>query len=80
LARKESLGTRISSAFAAYRGEPSKHAPWFVVPADNKWFTRLVVAAAIAMTLEKFDLAYPEVSGEMKKELADARKALANQA
>jgi PPK2 family polyphosphate:nucleotide phosphotransferase len=64
----------------AIRATASKHAPWFVVPADNKWFTRLVVAAAIAMTLAKFDLAYPEVSDEMKKELAAARKALANEA
>ncbi len=64
----------------AIRATASKPAPWFVVPADNKWFTRLVVAAAIAMTLEKFDLADPQVSDEMKKELAAARKALANEA
>jgi polyphosphate kinase 2 (PPK2 family) len=63
----------------AIRATASKHAPWFVVPADNKWFTRLVVAAAIAITLEKFDLAYPEVSAEMKKELAAARAALAHE-
>jgi PPK2 family polyphosphate:nucleotide phosphotransferase len=64
----------------AIRATASKHAPWFVVPADNKWFTRLVVAAASAITLEKFDLAYPEVSAEMKKELAAARAALASEA
>jgi PPK2 family polyphosphate:nucleotide phosphotransferase len=64
----------------AIRATASKHAPWFVVPADNKWFTRLVVAAAIAMTLEKFDLAYPEVSAEMKRDIAAARAALANEA
>ncbi len=64
----------------AIRATASKHAPWFVMPADHKWFTRLVVAAAIAMTLEKFDLTYPEVSAEMKKDIAAARAALANEA
>ncbi|HMF07268.1 MAG TPA: PPK2 family polyphosphate kinase [Methylocella sp.] len=64
----------------AIRATASKQAPWFVVPADNKWFTRLVVAAAIAITLEKFGLAYPEVSAEIKKDIAAARAALANEA
>jgi len=52
-------------------------APWFVVPADNKWFTRLVVAAAIVETVENLDLEYPKVSAEQKKELAAARAELA---
>jgi polyphosphate kinase 2 (PPK2 family) len=64
----------------AIRATAAHHAPWYVVPADNKWFTRLVVAAAIAITLEKFGLAYPEVSAEMKKDIAAARAALANEA
>jgi PPK2 family polyphosphate:nucleotide phosphotransferase len=64
----------------AIRATASKHAPWFVVPADNKWFTRLVVAAAIVTTLEKFGLSYPEVTAEMKKDIAAAREALANEA
>jgi PPK2 family polyphosphate:nucleotide phosphotransferase len=51
----------------------TKHAPWFVVPADNKWFTRLVVAAAIVETLEDLKLAYPKVDAEKKKELQAAR-------
>lgn len=54
----------------------SEHAPWFVVPADNKWFTRLVVAAAIVEAVEQLDLTYPKVSAEKKKELAKARAAL----
>jgi len=54
----------------------TKHAPWFVVPADNKWFTRLVVAAAIVEALEKLDLAYPAVDAAKHKELAEARKLL----
>jgi hypothetical protein len=42
----------------------SKHAPWFLVPADNKWFTRLVVAAAIVEAVEQLDLTYPKVDAE----------------
>lgn len=54
----------------------TKHAPWYVVPADNKWFTRLVVAAAIVDTLEDLKLAYPEVDPEKRKQLNTARKLL----
>jgi len=54
----------------------SGHAPWYVVPADHKWFTRLVVAAAIVEAVEQLDLAYPKVSPEQKKELATARAEL----
>jgi PPK2 family polyphosphate:nucleotide phosphotransferase len=63
----------------AIRATASKHAPWFVVPADNKWFTRLVVAAAIVETLEGLDLAYPKVDSRKEKELAAVRAALAKQ-
>jgi PPK2 family polyphosphate:nucleotide phosphotransferase len=52
------------------------HAPWYVVPADNKWFSRLVVAAAIVEAMEGLDLHYPKVGPEKKKELAAARKLL----
>jgi len=51
-------------------------APWYVVPADNKWFSRIVVAAAVSHALEKLDLAYPKVDADKKKELAAARNAL----
>jgi PPK2 family polyphosphate:nucleotide phosphotransferase len=54
----------------------TKHAPWYVVPADNKWFTRVVVAAAVIEALASLDLHYPEVSKEKLKELAAAKKAL----
>ena len=63
----------------AIRATASEHAPWYVVPADNKWFTRLVVAAAIVETVEQLDLAYPKVSAEQKKELAAAREELARE-
>ena len=60
----------------AIRATASKRAPWYVVPADNKWFTRLVVAAAIVGAVEKLDLAYPTVDAEKIKELQTARAAL----
>jgi PPK2 family polyphosphate:nucleotide phosphotransferase len=63
----------------AIRATASKHAPWFVVPADNRWFTRLVVAAAIVEAVEQLDLTYPKVDAEKKKELAAARAALAGE-
>ena len=53
-------------------------APWYVIPADNKWFTRVAVAAAIIDTLEGLKLSYPTVSEEKLKELAEARKLLEN--
>ncbi len=61
----------------AIRATATKHAPWYVVPADNKWFTRLVVAAAIVEAVEALNLTYPKVDAEKKKELAAARAELA---
>jgi PPK2 family polyphosphate:nucleotide phosphotransferase len=63
----------------AIRATASKHAPWYVVPADNKWFTRLVVAAAIVEAVENLDLAYPTVSPEKKRELQATRAALSRE-
>jgi PPK2 family polyphosphate:nucleotide phosphotransferase len=54
----------------------TKDAPWYVVPADNKWFTRVVVAAAVIEALADLDLAYPEVGEEKLRELAAARRKL----
>jgi PPK2 family polyphosphate:nucleotide phosphotransferase len=64
---------------AAIGTTATKHAPWFVVPADNKWFTRLVVAAAIVEAVEMLDLEFPTVDAARKKELAAARAALARE-
>ena len=50
--------------------------PWFVVPADHKWFTRLVVAAVVNQTLESLPLQFPKVASDQKAELAKARKIL----
>jgi len=63
----------------AIRTTAAPHAPWFIVPADNKWFTRLVVAAAIVEAVEKLDLTYPKIDAAKKKELAAARAALARE-
>lgn len=52
------------------------HAPWYVVPADKKWYTRLVVAAAIIEALEDLNLRYPTVNAAKRKELKAARVAL----
>ena len=60
----------------AIQATASKDASWFVVPADNKWFTRLVVAAAIVEAVEELDLKYPKVTAEQKKDLAAARAEL----
>ena len=54
----------------------TKHGPWYVIPADNKWFTRLAVAGAIIHKLHSLDLQFPEVDDDKKKELAQVRKAL----
>jgi PPK2 family polyphosphate:nucleotide phosphotransferase len=55
------------------------HAPWFVVPADNKWFTRFVVASTVIEALEELDLALPKADAEMKRRLRSARAALENE-
>jgi PPK2 family polyphosphate:nucleotide phosphotransferase len=58
------------------RATASKHAPWFVVPADNKWFTRLIVVAAIHEALDRLDLKFPDVSPEERERFAKARAEL----
>ena len=55
------------------RHTSTKHAPWYVVPADNKWFTRIAVAAAIIETLDSLHLHYPEVSPAARSQLEAAR-------
>jgi PPK2 family polyphosphate:nucleotide phosphotransferase len=57
----------------------TKHAPWHVVPADNKWFTRLVVAGAILKALNDLNLAFPDVEKSKKRELQSVRQSLLTQ-
>ncbi|GAA7767571.1 hypothetical protein RN01_31225 [Cupriavidus sp. SHE] len=61
---------------AAIRATSTEAAPWYVVPADKKWFTRLVVAAAVVEAVEKLNLQYPEISSDQAKALAKAREEL----
>jgi len=58
------------------RNTATDNAPWYVVPADHKWFTRLVVAEVIVDALESLELSYPKVSSAKRKELRAARTAL----
>jgi len=58
------------------RNTSTKRAPWYVVPADNKWFTRLVISSVIVDTLESLNLCYPKVDAAKKKELEAAKKIL----
>jgi PPK2 family polyphosphate:nucleotide phosphotransferase len=61
------------------RATAAPHAPWIVVPADKKWFARLVVAAAVGDALSELNLAFPEVTDAQKRDLAAARRALENE-
>jgi PPK2 family polyphosphate:nucleotide phosphotransferase len=62
------------------RNTAAPHAPWYVLPADNKWFTRLAVAAAIQQTLLGLDLKFPVLDAAKQAELRKARAALAGSA
>jgi len=58
------------------RNTSTKRAPWHVVPADHKWFSRMVVAQAIIDAMENLDLSFPKMDAEKRKELKNARLAL----
>jgi PPK2 family polyphosphate:nucleotide phosphotransferase len=58
------------------RATARPHAPWYVVPADHKWFTRMVVAAGLVEALESLDLAYPKMTKAHRAELIEARRSL----
>ncbi len=75
-AEREHWGDYMTAYEDMIRHTASEEAPWYVVPADNKWFTRVVVAAAVIETLASLDLHYPEVGKEKLKELAVAKSAL----
>ncbi len=61
------------------RNTATDDAPWYVVPADHKWFTQMVVAAAAVVTLASLDLAYPEVPATKRKALLAAKRELLNE-
>ena len=68
--------TYMESFEQMVRNTASDHAPWYVIPADNKWFTRLAVSDAIIDAMEKLNLKFPKIDDAKKKELAAARKML----
>jgi PPK2 family polyphosphate:nucleotide phosphotransferase len=73
---RQHWGDYMKAYQAAIRATAAPHAPWYVVPADRKWFTRLVVVAAIARALEGLGLHYPVVTPEQRLALVQAREAL----
>lgn len=60
----------------AIRNTAAKHAPWYVVPADNKWYTRLIVASAIIQALDNLNLHFPDADKEVKQELQKVKAGL----
>ena len=76
VAERAHWGDYMKAYQTAITATAAPHAPWFVVPANAKWFTRLVVVAAIIEALEKLDLHYPAVTKEQSAALAVARKRL----
>jgi hypothetical protein len=61
------------------RRTSSAESPWHVVPADHKWFARLVIVSAIVDTLASLDLAFPPLDADRAKELETARVSLASE-
>jgi PPK2 family polyphosphate:nucleotide phosphotransferase len=76
LAEREHWDSYMEAYEDMIRHTSTTDAPWYVVPADNKWFTRIVVASAIIETLASLHLKYPDVGPDKLKELAAARAAL----
>ena len=76
LAERGLWGRYMGAYEEMIRATATVHAPWHVIPADNKWFARLAVSAAIVDALEGLHLAYPEPGPEMRARIAAARAAL----
>ena len=75
--KERALWDRYMEAYEdMIRHTSTPQAPWYVIPADNKWFARLMVAAALIETMEKLDLAFPKVEGKALREMMKVRKAL----
>jgi len=75
--RERAFWKKYQKAFQeTIRSTATRRAPWYVVPADHKWFARLVVAAAIVETLEGLNLCFPVIDKEKRRELAAAKEEL----
>src|SRR5262249_51942912 len=73
---RECWGDYMDAYQDMIRNTASPHAPWYVVPADHKWFTRAVVSAVIIETLQELKLAFPKVDPSRRKDLDAARRHL----
>lgn len=60
----------------ALRATSTAHAPWYIVPADNKWYTRLAIARVLIETLESLDLRTPQLTHRERRQISDARRRL----
>jgi PPK2 family polyphosphate:nucleotide phosphotransferase len=76
LAERGFWGDYMEAYEDALSATSTEHAPWYVVPADDKWVTRAVVADIVTTAIQGLDLEYPEVTTEKKKLLEEARKKL----
>ncbi|MGC5746958.1 polyphosphate kinase 2 family protein [Chryseobacterium sp. NFX27] len=77
---ERALFPKYMEAYETAINETSKdHAPWYVLPADNKWFARVAAIQIIIDTLEKMDLKYPQLGEKEKSELLEAKKILENE-
>lgn len=78
--KERALWNKYQDAYETAISNTSKdHAPWFIVPADQKWFARVAAVQIIIDALEEMDLSYPDFPEESKKELLEAKKALENE-
>ena len=73
---RQKWGAYMRAYEEVIRHTATDYSPWYVVPADHKWFTRMVVAEVIVDALESLELSYPKVSAAKRKELAAVRSAL----
>jgi len=72
-------GDHMHAFEEAIRATAGHHVPWYIVPADNQWFTRLFVAAAIVDRVDRLELSYPDIDAGKRKELVTARATLAHE-
>lgn len=76
VAEREHWDAYMRAYEQAIRATAAPHAPWFMVPADNKWYTRLVVSLAIAELMESLNLRYPKVGAAQTRQIKAARARL----
>lgn len=78
--KERQLWDKYMEAFEqAIENTSTEYAPWYIIPADRKWFMRAAVGDIIVGTLEKMDLAYPTINEKEKQELQDAKKLILNE-